>query len=232
MKQWSGWQNTLLIYLGHLPTADLGHCPSFGMPLFVRGATASHSLFQKGGGELSSMWLCHHPDLAGHHHRQPGHHHQWQIKSSATQIPAVSNSEITLSPSLSCSYISLSTPEAIPFCFTLWYPHTHFLPCSPVTSLPLQKFGLCFRFFWFLLVKQWDELNCTDSPQRTAEYEFCQPGVNFKIPSIILGKWGWCHCHTAHAGHNWWDEKEQSASSKCLPNYCGDPGRDFFSFFL
>lgn len=143
------WMTEHPAHLPWAPAGDLGHCPYFGTPLFVRGAAASHSLFQKGGGELSSMWLCHHPDLAGHHH-------QWQVKSSARQIPAVSNSETTLSSSLSCSYISLSTPETIPFCFTLRYPHTHFLHCSPVTSLPLPKFGLCFRYFWVFLVKQWD----------------------------------------------------------------------------
>lgn len=178
------------------------------------------------------MYLCHHPDLAGHCHRQ------WQVKSPAMQISAVSSSEITLSSSFSCSYILPSTPETIPFCSTFWYSQTHFLLYVPVISLRPPKSLFCvLGCLGFFLVEQWNELNCMDTPQRTSEYECaCQPGVNFSvvlhIPSIVLGKSGWRHCHTVHAGHNWWYEKEQSASSKGLPNYCGDPGRGFVFSFL
>lgn len=140
----------MTVHPTHLPR-DLGRSPSSGMPLLVRGGTASNSLFQKGGGELSSMWLCHHPD-------PPGHHPQWHVKSSAMQIPAVSNSEITLSSSLSCSLISLSEPETIFLCSTLWYSHTYFLLYAPITSLRPTKSLFCvlgcLRVFFGKTVRQ------------------------------------------------------------------------------
>lgn len=125
-----------------LPSAEeVGHSPSSGMFFLIRGHTASCSLSLKGGGELSSMWLGHHPDLAGHCHHQPAHHWQLWVKPSAMQTPAVSKShaEITLCSSLSYSYVLLSTPQTTVFCSTHQYYTRAFLAPCFCHRLPLAK---------------------------------------------------------------------------------------------
>lgn len=139
MKKPFGQHCTLLICPEHTPglwpmpsTGDLGHPPSSSTFFLIRGCTASCSPSLKGAGELSSMWLGHHPDLAGHCHHQPAHHWQLWVEPSATQTPAISKShaEITLCFSLSYSYVLLSTPRTTVFCSTHQYYTRAFLaPC-------------------------------------------------------------------------------------------------------
>lgn len=120
-------------------------------PCHRRGHKASASFSLKGGDELNSMCLGHHPDPAGHWHHQPAHHWQPWVKPSATQTPAVSDppAEIMLSSSFSCSYVLLSTPQAIPFCSTHPYTHAHFSLHAPVTSFPCQRGWVLFwGFAW------------------------------------------------------------------------------------
>lgn len=221
-----------------LPSAgDVGHSPSSGMFFLIRGHTASCSLSLKGGGELSSMRLGHHPDLAGHCHHQPAHHWQLWVKPSATQTPAVSKShaEITLCSSLSYSYVLLSTPWTTVFCSTHQYYTVHFLLHASVTAFPLQRTFFCCRT---VRTTEPHGQHSNQAPkEQPAEYEIvCRAGVNFSvvlhIHSVVLGKQGWRPHHTVHAGQGRHERKAQLGLWKRLPSWGGDAGRGFVFSFL